>query len=584
MDPDADRRHERVMLACIQCRSRHVKCDANQPKCNRCKRDGKECTFQKSRRGGLDRAALARRRLRLQQEKELAQQTPDASRSNSDYELCSPSRSSPGSDTTPPGGTSSNYVDSAIHMLNSQLARPGSMAFQVSEDRLLELFFENFWPSFPCVLPYHFLQARRMNSDHGMHTLLPVLMWIGSIYASWTPSEPYFEAAVAAVRTSILAQTPFNVQALMLYAIALYHYDVQQEGREKMDAAVTMALQLHMNERSFARTYGEANPVLEESWRRTYYLLKVANQHFSIVNNMPFYELLTVPCNVDLPCDDEYFESGQIPPVATWAEYENREFADVEVVYSSIVYLCDVANVVAHVMSTFIATGSFTEAIIDSADAKIAAWIGLLPTCKKDPMRCDGSMDEVMFMAHMVFVITLTTLHRPCSSLAYSPAELLTEAFLSPAPFAITTKAARSSHTARVLKAAEILTKLLSIPCAVEKHSILSMTILAQLAAVQVSACNDLLQDYAQSIGRDRIRLIIGCLNSMGTLWPLAKRLVKEARTIARADLTGMQRLTAMNSDTAATCSIETPRDDMIWSMYPIVGVDISSEPVSNPL
>jgi hypothetical protein len=33
--------------------------------------------------------------------------------------------------------------------------------------------------------------------------------------------------------------------------------------------------------------------------------------------------------------------------VATWAEYQVREFAEVEVIYSSIVYLYDIAMVIA---------------------------------------------------------------------------------------------------------------------------------------------------------------------------------------------------------------------------------------------
>jgi hypothetical protein len=42
-----------------------------------------------------------------------------------------------------------------------------------------------------------------------------------------------------------------------------------------------------------------------------------------------------------------------IPPIATWQEYENREFAEVEIVYSSIVYLYDMARVVAHGINLF---------------------------------------------------------------------------------------------------------------------------------------------------------------------------------------------------------------------------------------
>ncbi|KAF2849343.1 hypothetical protein T440DRAFT_490581 [Plenodomus tracheiphilus IPT5] len=505
---------------------------------------------------------------------ERARQTSDTEPTNVEPYISAGSSTT--SDKTSPTITPGNHVDTAIHMLNSQFAQPGSMAFQISENRLLELFFDNFWPSFPCVLPYDFLQARLLKDDHGMHTLLPVLHWIGSIYAPWTVSEPYFEIAVAAIRTSTLAQTPFNVQALMLYAIALYHYDVKPDGREKMDAAVAMALQLHMNEQWFAHAYGEGDSVLEESWRRTFYLLKVADQHFSVTSNTPMYTLLTVPSNVDLPCDDEFFESGQIPPVVTWAEFENREFADVQVVYSSLVYLYDIAMVVAYIMQSFLATGSFTEAIIDGTDAKLAIWISLLPDSKRDPMRSDGRIDEVMFMAHMCLAITMSTVHRPCSSLAYSSAEMLTSAFLSPSPFIIPTKTGRGAHTARALKASEIFTKLLAIPCAVEKHNVFAASIIAQLAAVQVSASNVLLDDYPQSIARDRIKLAIGCLNNMGTLWPLAKRMAKEVRMIARADLASMER-TAVDPATAATSTSADARDEIIWTIDPMVGVNIYS-------
>jgi hypothetical protein len=74
---ESNKRIERVIVACVQCRSRHVKCDATQPICNRCKKDDKECVYTKSRRGGLDKAALARRRARLQQEAEEASTSED---------------------------------------------------------------------------------------------------------------------------------------------------------------------------------------------------------------------------------------------------------------------------------------------------------------------------------------------------------------------------------------------------------------------------------------------------------------------------------------------------------------------------
>ncbi|CAN9314416.1 unnamed protein product [Alternaria alternata] len=324
-----------------------------------------------------------------------------------------------------------------------------------------------------------------------------------------------------------------------------------------------------MNERDFARAYGENDSVLEECWRRTYYILYIVDQHLAVVTNTPFYSLLLIPNTVDLPCDDEYFESGNIPPVATWAEYQVREFAEIEVVYSSTVYLYDIAMVIAFVMNTFFDTAVVNEALVENCDTKLAIWSSLLPACKKDPLRLNGQVDEV---------ITISALHRPFSSLGYCPEEMTTQAFQAPSPFTLAPKAGRNAHTARVLKATEIHTNLLAIPCALEKHNIFTMCITSQLAAVQVSACTYILDGHALSIGRDRVRLSIGFVNTMATLWPLGKKMAKEVRAIARSCIAGTctQNTVAMDAEYAGG-EIDLARDELVWPVNPSAQIDIYS-------
>ncbi|KAF2023109.1 hypothetical protein EK21DRAFT_95187 [Setomelanomma holmii] len=123
-----------------------------------------------------------------------------------------------------------------------------------------------------------------------------------------------------------------------------------------------MALQLRMNGREFARAYGEHNAVLEESWRRTRYVLYFFDQESAIVSRTIALTLLDVPNSVDLTCDDGVYESERV------------------------------ANTAA---SNFARLSAFAASI----DAKIAAWYALLPTSKKDPLRMDGTIDEVMWSA-----------------------------------------------------------------------------------------------------------------------------------------------------------------------------------------
>lgn len=53
-------------------------------------------------------------------------------------------------------------------------------------------------------------------------------------------------------------------------------------------------------------------------------------------------------------------------------------------------------------MTSFVETGVFNAAFVDNIDAKLAVWRSLLPASKRDPMRSDGSLDEVMFLAHLM--------------------------------------------------------------------------------------------------------------------------------------------------------------------------------------
>lgn len=49
-------------------------------------------------------------------------------------------------------------------------------------------------------------------------------------------------------------------------------------------------------------------------------------------------------------------------------------------------------------MNTFIQTAVINEALVESCDAKFAIWTSLLPSCKKDPLRLNGEVDEIMYV------------------------------------------------------------------------------------------------------------------------------------------------------------------------------------------
>jgi hypothetical protein len=106
-----------------------------------------------------------------------------------------------------------------------------------------------------------------------------------------------------------------------------------------------------------------------------------------------------------------------------------------------------------------------------------------------------------------------------------------------------------------------------------EKHNVFIMNITAQIATASISACNNLLEDHALSIARDRIRLSIGFLNAMGSVWKLGKDMAKEVRSVARSTLSGVQGPQAV--EPGSTDEIELPRDELMWPIDPSAQIDI---------
>ncbi|KAJ4404004.1 hypothetical protein N0V91_006113 [Didymella pomorum] len=141
-------------------------------------------------------------------------------------------------------------------------------------------------------------------------------------------------------------------------------------------------------------------------------------------------------------------------------------------------------------------------------DTKIAIWHSLLPPTKRDPLRQDGTVDEVMFQAHMIGAI------------------------------------------------------------------VFSMAISAQIATAQVASCN-LLEDHALSIARDRVRLSIGFLSAMGSIWPVGKAMAKDVRAVARSVVSEPSSLPLEQQESID--EVEIPRDELIWPVDPSANVDIYS-------
>ena len=118
------------------------------------------------------------------------------------------------------------------------------------------------------------------------------MQYIGSLYAQDLSSSDYKD--IVYNQLSILGMPPngFTVQALLLTAIAMHAEDEMERARIILDRAICMALEIRMNSRTFANM--ERDPVLAESWRRTYWGLYVTDAMFAGTRRAPTF-MLVIP-------------------------------------------------------------------------------------------------------------------------------------------------------------------------------------------------------------------------------------------------------------------------------------------------
>lgn len=300
----------RVALACIQCRSRKVKCDATQPFCTRCQVDGKQCEYQKSRRGGRPRRP-APAPLQI-----AVEDLPSSSGSPCPWtQVFSATIESHSSSGTRSAGSSTQSISDTPE-ITSNLEAPkwdGMQLTNVQAEQLLDQYYIYFHVAHPCVLPRRSLRLRLAADTYVSEILIPVLLYIGSIFTHSIPSTPLAEAALQAIKSARSRGTssnPYYVQALTLYSIAVYWCDEPERGRELLDEAIRIAVELGMHQGGFAAQYGHGDRVLEESWRRTWWQLYITDAH--IAGSTHTYPTKTgkVPITVGLPCEEDYYESG----------------------------------------------------------------------------------------------------------------------------------------------------------------------------------------------------------------------------------------------------------------------------------
>jgi hypothetical protein len=90
-----------------------------------------------------------------------------------------------------------------------------------------------------------------------------------------------------------------------------------------------------------------------------------------------------------------------IPPPRTLTDYDNREFAEEEIIFSSFTYLIDVGRITSALLGINCDVRDHGDDRLTSADAMFVNWFLYLPKCKQELLKEDKGLDETMFKAHL---------------------------------------------------------------------------------------------------------------------------------------------------------------------------------------
>lgn len=89
-------------------------------------------------------------------------------------------------------------------------------------------------------------------------------------------------------------------------------------------------------------------------------------------------------------------------------------------------------------------------------------------------------------------------------------------------------------HTTKVLEASEAAIALFTLPTPFLRHTPLVICSLTVSLLAQIAACRLRLKGVVYTAARDRIRLALGVIKTLGEAWPIAQKTVKEVQIIAR--------------------------------------------------
>ncbi|KAI0837538.1 hypothetical protein F5Y06DRAFT_68261 [Hypoxylon sp. FL0890] len=502
----------RVSLACVQCRSKHVKCDATLPACNRCQQEDKPCFYAKSRRG-----------IRDPKKRSLISDKPPMTSSASFLPTSNFS--------SPPSVHSLQDLPSGwtVNSMSSTDASPKN-----ETELLLDLFYSYFHPSYPCLPPKRFFCNHVKANPNSYDFLLSVINFCGSLYANQIPSDDLREAAYSAACGS-LPFTVQSVQGLLVLSIAAFGEMKFEHHTGWANRAVSIAVELGMNQKAFAD--GTSDSVLAESYRRTWWCLTFQDSTRNLCDIGSTLTIADVDSDVDLPCEEWEYESGIIPQPISQSQYEtqvNLGHTD----FSSMAYLIDICKIQTDLVLPYNEAPDNKKAeLFERADARICDWLRRVPKWKMNLVDPDGVVDVVLYHGIAIAHVNRLRLRQsaPRSGLNIREYFPLGPAKGPDRKGQVVKGFGWNSHPIDI-QAANGYCDLFRHPFPTKTLRAVFATGTLRVALAYLDACVFLGLD--SPVFRERINRLVQILTAHGETWALSRKIAEDIKVVAKEYLT----------------------------------------------
>ena len=431
---------------------------------------------------------------------------------------------------------------------------------ELENDALIDTYYARLHNAHPFVAPRKLTRLNR--------TLLPpqlksVMRFAASHFTSGRPQDNLQKAAES-VTSELFPSSGFKVQGLMLFGISLFAKGEQGRAVDIFDRAIDLALDLGMNTDSFSTSHGMGNPIIEESWRRTWWDLYMIDGILASLNSIhhPF-RLQNVQNDVLLPCEEyDYAQCNPISPPRSQCDFSERNFAAETYDYSSMAYKIEAVRLMGNVLATGKDDFATSNEQVEALDASLANFILSLPSNKRHIVERDGKVDEVLFSAHNIIDCALIMLHRPRSDLTIIRNHYPTPCTREEAvrlPLSV-----HEIHTSKAINAANSISTATALRVPLAAHSPCFICVISLAAVVHLPAyAMENSGDRASAI-KERLQLTVSALNSIGEVWHSAKIAKSQLSQFTREVFALAKEFKQVEAQPQQT-DIESLMDDRSW-------------------